>query len=234
MKKNIGEVIAANRKRMKKSQIDLAKDLERYDIHVKNAAISSWEKNNNTPTAAQLLALCQILEITDVYEEFIGENPKNPFSGLNDDGVKKALDYIELLKASGMYKKEIAPIIPIGRRIKVAMLPASAGTGNIIDDEMFEEVEVFDTVPVKADFGVYLSGDSMEPHFQDQELVWIERTEVLTPGEIGLFYLNGMTYFKKYISNASGTFLQSLNVKYAPIPVKEFDSFKIFGKLALD
>ena len=82
---NIGQVIAQNRKSKGLSQIDVAKELGRFDIHVGNAAISAWEKGINMPTAEQLLALCQILEINDIYTEFIGENPHDPFRNLNDE-----------------------------------------------------------------------------------------------------------------------------------------------------
>ena len=233
--KNIGEVIALHRKNRKMSQIDIASALEKYDIHIKNAAVSAWEKRNSIPSADTLLALCEILGINDIYTEFIGENPNDPFKDLNEEGVKKVLDYIELLKKTGDYQKQTAEIVDFQPRImKVAVLPASAGTGNFIDDENFDEVEIYDHVPRKATFGVYLDGDSMEPRFKDEQLVWIEQTDCLDSGDIGLFYLDGKTYFKKYIVKAAGTFLLSLNAKYKPIPISEYSSFKIFGKLAID
>ena len=74
----------------------------------------------------------------------------------------------------------------------------------------------------------------MEPRFKDEQLVWIEQTDCLDSGDIGLFYIDGKTYFKKYIVKATGTFLLSLNAKYKPIPINEYSSFKIFGKLAID
>ena len=233
--KNIGEVIALHRKNKKISQIELSEELEKYDIHIKNAAISAWEKRNSIPSADTLLALCEIFGINDIYTEFIGENPNDPFKDLNEEGVQKALDYIEMLKKTGDYEKKSADILEFKPRImKVALLPASAGTGNFIEDENFDEVEIYDYVPKKASFGVYLDGDSMEPEFKDEQLVWIEQTECLESGDIGLFFLDGNTYFKKFIQKASGTFLLSLNAKYKPIPIGEYSSFKIFGKLAID
>ena len=208
MAKQIGSVLALKRKEKGMSQIDIANELEKYDIHVKNAAVSSWEKNNNTPTAA-------------------------PFAGLNDEGIQKAKEYIELLKSSGLYKKEPATIIPFApRRMKISLLATSAGTGEYLTDEDFEEVDVYEPVPEKADFGVHLHGDSMEPQFKDTELIWIEKTDCLTSGDFGLFFLNGMTYFKKFLMNKNGTFLISLNAKYAPIQIQEYDTFRIFGRLA--
>ncbi|MCR4903151.1 MAG: XRE family transcriptional regulator [Butyrivibrio sp.] len=231
----IGPIIAQNRKKKGLSQIDVAKQLEKFDIHVGNAAVSSWEKGINTPTANQLLALCQILEINDIYTEFIGENPLDPFKNLTDDGITKVFDYIDLLEASGRYDKRKSKIIPLeGRIMKIALTSASAGTGNFLDDENFDEIEIFDPVPKKASFGVHIDGDSMEPRFKNQQLVWIEQTDNLDSGDIGLFFFNGMTYFKKFVKKETGTFLVSLNAKYKPMEVNEFSTFKIFGKLATD
>ena len=235
MKKNIGEVIAERRKAMKLSQIDLAERLARHNINITNAGISAWEKGNTTPGGEALLAVCEILQINDIYTAFIGENPLDPFSDLNEEGVRKALEYIDLLKKSGDYPKQTAKVIDISPRLmKVALTRASAGTGNFLDDENFDLMEITTPVPGKADFGVYIDGDSMEPRFHNDELVWIEQTGVLDTGDIGLFFLDGMTYIKKYLVNNLGTFLVSLNAKYKPIRVEEFSTFKIFGKLAAD
>ena len=118
--------------------------------------------------------------------------------------------------------------------MKIALTRASAGTGNFLDEENFKTVEIMTPVPKKADFGVYIDGDSMEPRFHDEQLAWIEQTETLENGDIGLFFLDGMTYIKEYLANSFGTFLVSLNAEYQPIKVGEFSTFKIFGKIAAD
>jgi SOS-response transcriptional repressor LexA len=230
---NIGETIAHFRKKKKLSQIDVADMLKAYDINITNGAVSSWEKGNSVPGGETLMALCEILEISDIYTAFIGENPLDPFRNLNDRGIQKAYEYITLLEQSGEYEKPKADIIPFEPRImKVSLIPTSAGTGNYLDDENFTEMEVFDPVPPKADFGVYLDGDSMEPRFKNEQLVWIEKTDALESGEIGLFYYDGKTFFKKLLNKDTGTFLVSLNPKYKPIPVTDLNNLKIFGRYA--
>ncbi len=231
---NIGEVITAHRKKMKISQIELAEMLAKKEVNVTNAAISAWEKGNSMPTAETLLRLCEILNINDIYTEFIGKNPLDPFNELNEEGRKKVLDYIELLKKSGEYKPASNIIEFKPKIMKIALTRASAGTGNFLDEENFDEIEVYDPVPENADFGVYIDGDSMEPRFHDKELIWIEQTDALESGDIGLFFLDGLTYVKKYVCNATGTFLVSLNAKYKPIEIGEYSTFKVFGKLAVD
>ena len=231
--KKIGEVISEHRRNKKLSQVELSEKLAEKNIEVSNAAISAWEKGNSMPSAEALLAACEILDIHDIYTEFIGANPMNPFKDLNEEGKQKVLDYVSLLVKSGDYKKP--NIIDIKPRImKVALTRASAGTGNFLDDENFEEMEIMEPIPQKADFGVYIDGDSMEPKFHDEELVWIEKTDVIETGDIGLFFLDGMTYIKKYVANNTGTFLVSLNARYKPIQVGEFSTFKVFGRIAVN
>lgn len=232
--KKIGEVISEHRKNKKLSQVELSEKLSEKKIEVSNAAISAWEKGNSMPSAEALLATCEILGISDIYTEFIGANPMDPFKDLNEEGRQKVLDYAELLVKSGEYKKPTNIIEFMPRTMKVALTRASAGTGNFLDEENFDEMEVLEPVPEKADFGVYIDGDSMEPRFHNEELVWIEQTEALESGDIGLFFLDGLTYIKKYVVNNAGTFLVSLNAKYKPLEVGEFSTFKIFGKLAVD
>ncbi len=128
---NIGEVISHYRREKKLSQIDIADMLQAYDIHITNGAVSSWEKGNSIPGGETLLALCEILEISDIYTAFIGENPMDPFKNLNDQGKKKAYEYIRLLEQSGEYEKPKADIIPFEPRgMRIALMPTSAGTGN--------------------------------------------------------------------------------------------------------
>lgn len=227
---DLGKTIAKHRKEHKIKQSELALKLEYYDIFVKPNTVSAWESGLSIPNSKQLLAICEILSIYDIYTEFISPNPINPFRNLNETGVAKVMDYIHLLEKSGEYKT--ADIIPIHilRERKVFYTTVSAGTGSFLDGEDYEMYTSPD-IPEEASFGVYISGDSMEPRYHNEELIWIEQTEQLEDGEIGIFYLDGNAYVKKFQNNENGTYLVSLNKKYNPIPVTENNSFKIFGRV---
>ena len=43
-----------------------------------------------------------------MYEAYFGVSPADPLSSLTDEGREKAMDYIHLLHASGMYEKQTA------------------------------------------------------------------------------------------------------------------------------
>ncbi len=226
---SIGKIIATYRKQNGLSQPALAKLLEENGHKITNRAISAWEKEISEPSASLFLLLCKVLNITDVYNDYFGYNPSNLFSELNAEGKEKALDYIQLLIDSGKYQN--ATIIPFCRKIRLFDIPASAGIGNFLDGDNFTEIEVGEEVPETADFGIRISGDSMEPRFVNGQIVWVQKQDVLNNGEIGIFFLDGNAYCKKLQDNETGLYLISLNRKYEPIAITENQTFKIFGKV---
>ncbi|MDD2960158.1 MAG: S24 family peptidase [Lachnospiraceae bacterium] len=232
MEFKIGCIIAAHRKKLHLSQKDLANHISQYGFTITSKSVSSWENDNSTPNAPLFLALCKVLNITDIYTEFIGSNSNDPFQKLNASGRQRALEYIDLLSESSRYRKAETAILPFPKRtLPVSLLAASAGTGDFLDEENFESMEVGPEVPANADFGVPINGDSMEPRFHDTQIVWVEKAEVLSSDEIGIFYLDGKTFCKQLKIQRDGVYLISLNSAYQPIKIDEHSSFKIFGRV---
>ena len=119
-------------------------------------------------------------------EAYFGVNPADPFSSLTDEGREKAMDYINLLHASGMYEKQTAKIIPF-RSIDIFENAVSAGTGNFLVDGPKETVCIDESIlPEDTTFGVRISGDSMEPEFHDGQIAWVLQQESVANGEIGI------------------------------------------------
>lgn len=229
--KEIGTIITENRKLKGLSQKELAEQLTAYGHEITYKAISKWEKHVALPSVPILLSICKILEIPDIYEAYWGKNPFHPFSELNEDGIQKAKDYIEVLAETERYRRTEAIIIPFKRTIRLFNIPASAGTGEFLDSDDYEMLEVGTEVPEDADFGIRIAGNSMEPRFVNGQIVWIRKQEYLSNGEIGIFYLDGNSYCKKLQDDENGIFLISLNKDYAPIPIEPHNTFKIFGKV---
>ena len=107
-----------------------------------------------------------------------------------------------------------------------AGIPIEAIT-DIIDTEEISQ----DLAKTGEFFGLQIHGDSMEPRYINGQIVWVQQTEELESGEIGIFYLDGNAYCKKLDCSRTGTFLVSLNQKYDPIQITKNNSFKIFGKV---
>jgi SOS-response transcriptional repressor LexA len=229
---SIGEIISKNRKKKGLSQSGLAELLCREGYELTGKAVSKWEKNNTEPSASLFMTVCRILDITDVYEAYYGVNPNNELSLLSQEGRAKALDYISLLHATGLYENEESNIITF-RKIDIYETPVSAGTGNFLTDSVKTTMTIDEknAVPENAAFGVRISGDSMEPEFYNGEIAWVTQQNTIDNGEIGIVTLNGEAYIKKIQNDKGGIFLVSLNNKYAPISVNENDRFDVFGKV---
>lgn len=108
-------------------------------------------------------------------------------------------------------------------------LAVSAGPGEPWVDSAYKtRLEIpGDRVPERAHFCVRVNGDSMEPAYQDGDIVFVERLDgSVSEGEIGIFLLNGDGYIKRL---GHGELL-SLNPNYAPIPLHDYDNLRCQGR----
>lgn len=232
--KNLNEYLQTLRTERKMSQVEVAKGFQKKGYSVTNQMIYNWESGRIKISGEMLLVLCDILNISDIREAFDRNEIPSLLSNLNNDGIKLVSDYANLLRASGMYRKETAEVIsfPAARTMKLFHLPVSAGNGTYLDSEAYDEIEVGTEVPNSADFGVTISGDSMEPQFVNGQTVWVHAQKELDDGEIGIFFHNGEGFIKKLGHKDGKILLISLNHrKYEPREIKEDDVFFVFGKV---
>lgn len=241
----IGKKIAQARKDQGLSLSALSQRLSACGLTIQRQGISHWETGVAVPNAYQLLAVCRALHIEDGLA-FFSESEAE----LSELGRKKLLDYKQDLIASGRYKPQTEThnnIVYVDMR--VSTLPASAGTGMLLDEENFELMRFpASTIPNGAEFGIRVRGDSMEPVYQDGQIIWIKTCKTLHPGDVGLFMYDGNGYVKVYreqvptddvreiYTDDSGAIhmqpvLISYNEKYEPKPVNPELGFCIVGRV---
>lgn len=107
--------------------------------------------------------------------------------------------------------------------------PASAGTGQYLNDVQVEQIEL--PIDVDADFVVPIYGDSMEPEYHSGDYVFVKLSVELSNGDIGVFEYYGDAYIKELVINDSGAYLHSLNPKYDDILVDIDSDFRIIGEV---
>lgn len=244
----IGKKISDARQERGVGMRELQRLLKDRGLDVGYASLFRWENGETVPNAYQLIAICDALEIPDAYSFFMNSGAR-----LNETGLKKLAEYRNDLIASGRYEPVIiteaeeSPIRYI--EMPVSTLPVSAGTGEFLDEENIVLMRFPESgVPAGADFALRVSGDSMEPVYQNRQLVWVQTCSHLRPGEVGIFVLDGEGYLKAYeerepsdderedYTDSAGTVhkkpvLISYNPKYAPRVVSRSSSFKICGKV---
>lgn len=243
----IGQRIVSARNRAGISLAKFSTLLENYGVFVGAGAISKWELGKAVPSAYQLLAVVQALEMEDDLSQFTS-NARMP--ELNEEGMKKVAEYKSDLIASGKYK----PQVKHSRIIKyvdmpVSNLAVSAGTGEFLDEGNFEMVSFPESaIPHGAEFGVRVNGDSMEPTYHHGQIVWVQQCDYVGIGEVGIFIYDGDGYMKVYdeqepdeniredFTDSYGTVhmqpvLLSYNQKYEPRVVSAHAGFQIVGRV---
>ena len=242
----VGRAIAEARHKQRLSLAALSKRLSTHGITLQAGAIHKWERGENVPNAYQFLALCHIFCIEDVLDRFSAQ--PRPLE-LDEAGQRKLEDYKTDLIASGRYRPPRPERAEIRYRdMPVSLLSVSAGTGEFLHEENFEKISFpEDSVPYGAEFGIRVSGDSMEPVYQNGQIVWVQRCESLRPGEVGIFLYDGDGYLKVYTErdtedgaeNFTDSYgvtrrqpvLVSYNKKYDPILVGPESAFGIVGRV---
>ena len=228
-----GEILAQCRKQRGLNQAELAERLTALGCEVSNQAVSKWEKDMTLPSARQFLTLCDVLEIEDIRGEF-SEGQAGLLRGLNPEGRRHALDYIQLLRESGRYA--VQPRLQELRTLPKRSLPlyslaVSAGTGQFLDGEDYEMVEVGQEVPDGSNFGVRVAGDSMEPRFHNGQIIWVRQQRSLMTGEIGIFLYDGNAYLKQLVAREGRVALHSLNPHYEDIFISDALPLRVLGKV---
>ena len=228
----IGITLRALREEAGLSQIDVAEWLSKKYKPIKSKAISSWECGGSSPNAEQLLHLCDLYRVENVRVTFLGKS-----AGLNDLGVQKLQEYSQLLEESKRFRYAplnnitIQPEVSPVRTLRLYDLPASAGFGQYLDSENYELVNVDSTVPLSADFGVRVSGDSMLPKFNDRQVVWVHEQPTIEDGETGIFSYDGESFIKMFKRDKDGIRLVSTNKEYGDVFISDMDVFRVFGKV---
>lgn len=240
----IGQRIALLRCERGYSLAAFAEALARRGVEVSASAINKWEKGGSAPNAYQLLAIGDALGLEDTASAFMrAAKPE-----LNEEGLRKIADYRADLVASGRYAPAAASVIEY-IDMPVSSLRVSAGTGAFLEEDNFETVSFpASSVPRGADFGVRVSGDSMEPVYHDGQIVWVRRCSRLAPGEVGVFVYDGEGYLKVYgeqepdeewrgeFTDSYGKLrpqpvLISYNKAYEPKEVNPCSLFQVVGKV---
>lgn len=220
--------------------------LRDYGVAVSGGAISKWEMGTRVPNAYQLIAICNALGVEDELPFFM--EAYHPM--LNEEGQRKVGEYRADLIASGKYRPE-PQVKNIVKYISmpVSTLTVSAGTGSFLDEGNFEMIDFPESsVPDRAEFGIRVSGDSMEPVYHDGQIVWVQQCERVGIGEVGVFICDGDGYLKAYgeqepdesmadeLTDSYGVIhpqpvMISYNQAYEPRVISPTSKFQVVGRV---
>lgn len=196
---------------------------------IPQSTFSSWEVGKSEPSGEMLLKLCEFYKC-DMMKEFSSEDNLTykeweiieKYRILDASG-KSHIDVVLKWETERMKQLTQASSAPAAkpplRLIQYYQRLASAGTGQYVFDSIpTEQIEIPDIPEYrKVQFALGVNGLSMEPLYSHGDILLIEPTQEIQPGEIGIFLHNGESFVKELGDGV----LHSLNDLYDDIELTE-------------
>ena len=244
LKKYIGTQIKTFRKSAGFTQDELAKRL-----NTTKQTISRYEKGDRKANQDMLFELCDIfgVSIDDFFpsqNESTQTSTTSPIQSIYDQleppRQGKVLTYAERqLKEQKNEEEtkinEVSEVISLYQVEVVSETAAACGFnyGFGYDDTDRETIEV-DEQPPRHDIATKVSGDSMQPDYQDGDILYLVDKGLTTyNGDLAVIAYGDRSYFKKIYTENGRLRLVSLNDKYEDIildfPPAEDTHIKIYA-----
>jgi len=213
------EKLKARRKELKLTQKEIAEQLG-----ISFQAYSAWERGIKEPSKEKVAQLENILKVAKGY--FTQIEIVRLYNSLSKQGKEKVVLYARnLAQEEQSQKVKTMPERLYEYRVYERM---SAGIGaSVYDDRNFDTV--YFNEELAHDFASWVSGDSMEPKYQNGSVALIRETGFDYDGAVYAVVCNNQTYIKRVYREEDGLRLVSINPKYKDIFISYEEDPRIVG-----
>ena len=213
------EKLKARRKELKLTQREIAEKLG-----ISFQAYSAWERGIKEPSKEKVAQLENILKVSKGY--FTQIEIVRLYHSLSKQGQEKVVLYARnLAQEEQTQKVATMPERLYEYRVYERM---SAGIGaSVYDDQNFDTV--YFNEELAHDFASWVSGDSMEPKYQNGSVALIRETGFDYDGAVYAVVCNNQTYIKRVYREEDGLRLVSINPKYKDIFLSYEEDPRIVG-----
>ena len=213
------EKLKARRKELKLTQKEIAEQLG-----ISFQAYSAWERGIKEPSKEKVFQLENILKVPKGY--FTQIEIVRLYHSLSKQGQEKVVLYARNLAQEEQAQK----VAPMPERLYEYRVyeRMSAGIGaSVYDDQNFDTV--YFNEELAHDFASWVSGDSMEPKYQNGSVALIRETGFDYDGAVYAVVCNNQTYIKRVYREENGLRLVSINPKYKDIFISYEEDPRIVG-----
>lgn len=213
------EKLKARRKELKLTQKEIAEQLG-----ISFQAYSAWERGIKEPSKEKVFQLENILKVPKGY--FTQIEIVRLYHSLSKQGKEKVVLYARNLSQEEQAQK----VAPMPERLYEYRVyeRMSAGIGaSVYDDQNFDTV--YFNEELAHDFASWVSGDSMEPKYQNGSVALIRETGFDYDGAVYAVVCNNQTYIKRVYREENGLRLVSINPKYKDIFISYEEDPRIVG-----
>ena len=200
-------------------------------------AVTNWENGRSRPDIQTLPRLCEILDIS-LYELLGLPDPYMRYTR-NEQAV--LADYRALSKAHQHFVRNMltslrqaenfARMRPLTR---VTHPPRYLAAGVSDPSEYYDEAEELylhsSHLIERADYVFDVSGDSMEPHYHNGDMVLVRKLSSINElchGDVGAFTMENELYIKVFEKEG----LRSYNPAYRLMPYTNYESIYLIGQV---
>ena len=201
------EKLKARRKELKMTQKNIADQLG-----ISYQAYSAWERGVKAPSKDKVKQLEKILKVPKGY--FTEIEIVRLYNTLSNKGKKQVVEYARDL----VQKEKTQQVISVSENLYEYHVyeKMSAGIGaSVYDDRNYDTV--YFNEELAHDFASWVSGDSMEPKYQNGSVALIRETGFDYDGAVYAVVCNNQTYIKRVYREEDGLRLVSINPKYEDI-----------------
>ena len=201
------EKLKARRKELKMTQKDIADQLG-----ISYQAYSAWERGVKEPSKEKVQRLEQILRVPKGY--FTEIEIVRLYNTLSNKGKNQVVEYARDL----VQKERTQQVISVSENFYEYHVyeKMSAGIGASVYDDRNYDIVYFNE-ELAHDFASWVSGDSMEPKYENGSVALIRETGFDYDGAVYAVVCNNQTYIKRVYREENGLRLVSINPKYEDI-----------------
>lgn len=213
------EKLKARRKELKLTQKEIAEELG-----ISFQAYSAWERGIKEPSKEKVTQLEKILKVAKGY--FTQIEIVRLYNSLSNQGKEKVVLYARNLAQEEQAQK----VADMSKRLYEYRVyeRMSAGIGaSVYGDQNFDTV--YFNEELAHDFASWVSGDSMEPKYQNGSVALIRETGFDYDGAVYAVVCNNQTYIKRVYREEDGLRLVSINPKYKDIFISYEEDPRIVG-----
>ena len=213
------EKLKARRKELKLTQKEIAEELG-----ISFQAYSAWERGIKEPSKEKVAQLENILKVAKGY--FTQIEIVRLYNSLSNQWKEKVVLYARNLAQEEQAQK----VADMSKRLYEYRVyeRMSAGIGaSVYGDQNFDTV--YFNEELAHDFASWVSGDSMEPKYQNGSVALIRETGFDYDGAVYAVVCNNQTYIKRVYREEDGLRLVSINPKYKDIFISYEEDPRIVG-----
>ena len=187
-------------------------------------AYSAWERGVKKPSRKKVKQLEQILNVPKDY--FTEIEIVRLYNTLSNKGKDQVVEYTRNL----VQKEKTQQVVSVSENLYEYHVyeKMSAGIGTSVYDNRNYDTVYFNE-ELAHDFASWVSGDSMDPKYQNGSVALIRETGFDYDGAVNAVVWNFQTFIKKVYREKEGLRLVSINKAYKDIYISYDENPRIVG-----